>query len=97
MRQAYRGVHSSSAFAFWVPAAFVFSQTPADDGEGLLLTVIALDVVNGRIQAIRSVANPNTRGHLGPTSSYGRTDPVERTDTRYPEHACHVTVSWLRW
>ena len=59
MRQAYRGVHSSSAFAFWVPAAFVFSQTPADDGEGLLLTVIALDVVNGRIQAIRSVANPN--------------------------------------
>jgi RNA polymerase sigma-70 factor (ECF subfamily) len=49
----------------------------AYDREGLLLTVLSLDVVDGRIQAVRSVANPDKLGHLGPISMYGRRDPAE--------------------
>ncbi|HJR98724.1 MAG TPA: RNA polymerase sigma-70 factor [Actinomycetota bacterium] len=49
----------------------------AYDREGLLLTVLSLDVVDARVQAIRSVANPDKLGHLGSISSYGRRDPVE--------------------
>ena len=49
----------------------------AYDREGLLLTVFSLDVVDGQIQAIRSVVNPDKLGHLGPISPYGRPDPVE--------------------
>jgi RNA polymerase sigma-70 factor, ECF subfamily len=44
----------------------------AYDGEGLLLTVLSLDVVDGRVQAIRSVANDDKLRHLGPISPYGR-------------------------
>ena len=47
----------------------------AYDGEGRLLTVLSLDVVEGRVQAIRSVVNPDKLGHLGPISPYGRPDP----------------------
>ena len=46
----------------------------AYDGEGRLLTVLSLDVVEGRVQAIRSVVNPDKLGHLGPISPYGRQD-----------------------
>jgi RNA polymerase sigma-70 factor, ECF subfamily len=49
----------------------------AYDREGLLLTVLSLDIVDGRIQAVRSVVNPDKLGHLGPISPYGRPDPVE--------------------
>jgi hypothetical protein len=49
----------------------------AYDREGLLLTVLSLDVVDGRVQAIWSVANPDKLGHLGSISSYGRRDPAE--------------------
>jgi RNA polymerase sigma-70 factor, ECF subfamily len=59
----------------------------AYDREGLLLTVLSLDVVEGRIQAVRSVANPDKLGHLGPISSYGRRDPTSsRRATRRRIH-----------
>ena len=43
----------------------------AYDGDGLLLAVLALDVVEGRVQAIRSVVNDEKLRHLGPISPYG--------------------------
>jgi RNA polymerase sigma-70 factor (ECF subfamily) len=36
-----------------------------DDG-GRLIGVLALDISGGRIQAIRSIINPEKLGHLGP-------------------------------
>jgi len=33
-----------------------------------LIAVIALDVLDGQVQAIRTVANPHKLGHLGPVS-----------------------------
>jgi RNA polymerase sigma-70 factor (ECF subfamily) len=47
----------------------------AYDANGLLLTVFSLDVVEGRVQAIRSVVNPDKLRHLGPISPFGRPDP----------------------
>lgn len=44
----------------------------AYDGESRLLTVLSLDVVEGRVQAIRSVVNPDELRHLGPISPFGR-------------------------
>jgi len=44
----------------------------AYDAQGLLLSVFALDVVDGRIQAIRSVVNDDKLRHLGPISTFGR-------------------------
>ena len=34
--------------------------------EGELINVVALDVLDGRVQAVRSVVNPEKLGHLGP-------------------------------
>jgi RNA polymerase sigma-70 factor (ECF subfamily) len=38
------------------------------DGEGRVLTVWSLDVLDGRIQYIRAVLNPDKLGHLGPVA-----------------------------
>ncbi len=38
------------------------------DGEGKVLTVWSLDVLDGRIQYIRAVLNPDKLGHLGPVA-----------------------------
>jgi RNA polymerase sigma-70 factor (TIGR02957 family) len=35
------------------------------DGDGNVVNVIAVDVVEGRIQALRSIVNPDKLGHLG--------------------------------
>ncbi|TCK26314.1 RNA polymerase sigma-70 factor [Pseudonocardia endophytica] len=40
--------------------------------EGLLVAVLSLDIVDGRVQAIRSVVNPAKLGHLGPTADLDR-------------------------
>ena len=40
----------------------------ARDAEGGLIAVIALDVLDGQVQAIRTVANPEKLRHLGPIS-----------------------------
>jgi RNA polymerase sigma-70 factor (ECF subfamily) len=34
--------------------------------DGRLINVIAVDVLDGRVQAVRSVVNPDKLGHLGP-------------------------------
>jgi len=36
------------------------------DAEGRLVGVAALDIADGRIQAVRSIVNPEKLGHLGP-------------------------------
>src|SRR5262249_9168290 len=38
------------------------------DRDGRLLAVVELAVVEGRIQAIRSVSNPDKLGHVGPVA-----------------------------
>jgi RNA polymerase sigma-70 factor (TIGR02957 family) len=40
----------------------------ASDADGGLIAVIALDVLDGQVQAIRTVANPDKLRHLGPIS-----------------------------
>lgn len=38
------------------------------DRDGKVLHTLALDVLDGRIQAIRTVLNPDKLGHLGPVA-----------------------------
>jgi RNA polymerase sigma-70 factor (ECF subfamily) len=38
------------------------------DRDGRVLTIMALDVLDGRIQTIRSVTNPDKLGHVGPVA-----------------------------
>jgi RNA polymerase sigma-70 factor, ECF subfamily len=40
----------------------------ARDREGKVLYTLALDILDGRIQAIRSVVNPDKLGHVGPVA-----------------------------
>jgi RNA polymerase sigma-70 factor (ECF subfamily) len=42
------------------------------DAEGRVISVVALDIADGVIQAIRSVVNPDKLGHLGPVSDVAR-------------------------
>ena len=38
------------------------------DRDGNVLNALALDILEGRIQTIRSVINPDKLGHLGPVA-----------------------------
>ncbi|WP_138731577.1 RNA polymerase sigma-70 factor [Modestobacter excelsi] len=38
------------------------------DGQGRVVATLALDILDGRVQAIRSVVNPDKLGHVGPVS-----------------------------
>jgi hypothetical protein len=38
------------------------------DRDGKILTAMALDVLDGQIQMIRSVQNPDKLGHVGPVA-----------------------------
>jgi len=38
------------------------------DGSGNIFNVVALDIVAGRVQTVRSVINPDKLGHLGPVA-----------------------------
>ena len=38
------------------------------DGDGKVVATLSLDVLDGRIQAIRGVVNPDKLGHLGPVA-----------------------------
>jgi RNA polymerase sigma-70 factor (TIGR02957 family) len=40
------------------------------DAHGGLINVLALEVVDGRVQAVSSVVNPEKLGHLGPLADY---------------------------
>jgi RNA polymerase sigma-70 factor (ECF subfamily) len=42
------------------------------DPDGALVNVISLDIVDGAVQTIRSVINPDKLAHLGPLSPLGR-------------------------
>jgi RNA polymerase sigma-70 factor (ECF subfamily) len=42
------------------------------DAEGLVVSVLELDVADGVIQALRGVVNPDKLGHLGPVSDLAR-------------------------
>ena len=44
----------------------------AYDAEGRVVSVFALDVAEGMVQAIRAVVNPDKLGHLGPVSDLAR-------------------------
>ncbi len=44
----------------------------AHDVEGRVVTVFALDVADGMVQAIRAVVNPDKLGHIGPVSDLAR-------------------------
>jgi RNA polymerase sigma-70 factor (TIGR02957 family) len=42
------------------------------DPEGRLINVLALDVADDQIQAVRSIVNPDKLGHLGPVADLGQ-------------------------
>ena len=42
------------------------------DAEGLVVSVIELDIADGLIQTMHSVVNPDKLGHLGPVSDMAR-------------------------
>ena len=42
------------------------------DAEGRVVSVFALDVADGVVQAIRGVVNPDKLGHIGPVSDVAR-------------------------
>jgi RNA polymerase sigma factor (sigma-70 family) len=42
------------------------------DAEGRVISVVALDIADGVVQAIHSVVNPDKLGHLGPVSDVAR-------------------------
>ncbi|MEU7075522.1 RNA polymerase sigma-70 factor [Streptomyces narbonensis] len=53
------------------------------DREGRILHTMALDVADGRIQAIRSVTNPDKLGHLGPVAdAWAVNDEVKQARRR---------------
>jgi RNA polymerase sigma-70 factor (ECF subfamily) len=45
----------------------------AMDGDGNVINVMALDIAEGRVQAIRSMVNPEKLAHLGPTANWTAT------------------------
>ena len=38
------------------------------DSEGKLIGVVSLDIADGKVQAIRSIVNPEKLAHLGPVA-----------------------------
>jgi RNA polymerase sigma-70 factor, ECF subfamily len=44
----------------------------ARDSAGAVIVVMALDIADGRVTAIRSIVNPDKLGHLGPVSDRAR-------------------------
>jgi RNA polymerase sigma factor (sigma-70 family) len=62
------------ALGVWLRLAWVNGQpgAVAYDAEGRVVSVFALDVAGGLVQAIRAVVNPDKLGHLGPVSDLAR-------------------------
>jgi RNA polymerase sigma-70 factor (ECF subfamily) len=61
-RAAREGVYGVPALVNGQPGAVSY------DAEGRVVSVFALDIADGQVQAIRSVVNPDKLQHLGPTS-----------------------------
>jgi RNA polymerase sigma-70 factor (ECF subfamily) len=55
------------------------------DAEGLVLSVVELDVAEGVVQAIHGVVNPDKLRHIGPVS-----DVARRPEKESPQHG-HIT------
>jgi RNA polymerase sigma-70 factor (ECF subfamily) len=66
------GVSLSLAWVNGQPGAVTY------DAEGRVISVLALDIADGTVQAIRSVVNPDKLAHLGPVSDVARL-PEKRT------------------
>jgi RNA polymerase sigma-70 factor (ECF subfamily) len=47
------------------------------DRHGKIVSVLSIDVVDGVIQALRSVVNPDKLQHLGPVSDFLRIGPPD--------------------
>jgi RNA polymerase sigma-70 factor (ECF subfamily) len=58
-RRRYVGVHARAATVNGAPGILFL------DGDDRLVSVMAVEVHDGRVQAIRSVVNPEKLGHLG--------------------------------
>jgi RNA polymerase sigma-70 factor (ECF subfamily) len=54
------------------------------DRDGRVLHTLALDVLDGRIQAVRAVINPDKLGHLGPVADAWALDRELRQARRRP-------------
>jgi len=49
----------------------------AYDAADRVISVFALDIADGVVQAVRSVVNPDKLAHLGPVSDAARSRPRE--------------------
>jgi RNA polymerase sigma-70 factor (TIGR02957 family) len=68
-RAQKEGLHGEPAVVNGQPGAVAY------DAEGRVVSVFALDIADGVVQAVRSVVNPDKLQHLGPTSDlYLRSD-----------------------
>ncbi len=68
-RAQKEGLHGEPAVVNGQPGAVAY------DAEGRVVSVFALDIADGMVQAVRSVVNPDKLQHLGPTSHlYLRSD-----------------------
>jgi RNA polymerase sigma-70 factor (TIGR02957 family) len=54
------------------------------DRDGKVLHILALDVLDGQIQAIRAVLNPDKLGHLGPVADAWALDREVKQARRHP-------------
>ncbi|GHB07150.1 RNA polymerase sigma-70 factor [Streptomyces termitum] len=55
------------------------------DRDGRVLHTLALDVLDGRVQAVRSVINPDKLGHLGPVADAWAVDREAKRHRRRPQ------------
>ncbi|MET9912607.1 RNA polymerase sigma-70 factor [Streptomyces sp. NPDC006476] len=56
------------------------------DRDGRVVSTLALDILDGRIQTIRGVVNPDKLGHLGPVAdTWALKDEAMRTRRRQPD------------
>jgi RNA polymerase sigma-70 factor (ECF subfamily) len=54
------------------------------DADGRVVNVFALDVLDGVVQAVRSVVNPDKLGHLGPVSDVARLPSEDLASVSWP-------------
>jgi RNA polymerase sigma factor (sigma-70 family) len=77
MRLLVGGLRRGRTFGASLRLAWVNGQPGAVmyDAEGRVVGVIELDIADGVVQTIRTVANPDKLGHLGPVSDLARLPP----------------------
>jgi ketosteroid isomerase-like protein len=77
MRLLVGGLRRGRTFGASLRLAWVNGQPGAVmyDAEGRVVGVVELDIADGVVQTIRTVANPDKLGHLGPVSDLARLPP----------------------